>query len=137
MLIQQDKFTGNNWKIGQMIKLNKGRDNFVSAANIEDIKNNEKVIITRPVNKRNPVELAYTKAEIKLEFVYDKTFLLFKTFSVNEGTRGSLSGHSPLISFSIYFRIFIIGIQSSFSSERLGLSFSLLQQIDHGDEMND
>ena len=37
VLIQQDKFTRNNWKIGQMIKLNKGRDNFVSAANIEDI----------------------------------------------------------------------------------------------------
>ena len=35
-------------------------------------KNNEKVIITGPVNKRNPVELAYTKAEIKLKFVYEK-----------------------------------------------------------------
>ena len=72
MLIKQDKFTRNNWKIGQMIKLNKGTDNFVSAANIEDIKNYEKVIITRPVNKRNPVGLAYTKAEIKLKFVSEK-----------------------------------------------------------------
>ena len=72
MLIQQDKSTRNNWKIVQMTKLNKGRGNFVSAANIEDIKNNEKVIITRPVTKRNPVELAYNKAEIKLEFVDEK-----------------------------------------------------------------
>ena len=67
---------------------------------------------------------------------------MFKIFSVNEGNRGSVekrcfTGHAPLISFSIYFRIFIIRIQSSFSSERLGLSFWLLQQIDHGDEMID
>ena len=72
VLIQQDKSTRNNWKIVQMTKLNKGRGNFVSAANIEDIKNNEKVIITRPITKRNPVELAYNKAEIKLEFVDEK-----------------------------------------------------------------
>ena len=72
VLIQQGKSTTNNWKIVQITKLNKGRDNFVSAANTEDIKNNAKLIITRPVNKRNPVELAYNKAEIKLEFVDEK-----------------------------------------------------------------
>ena len=35
MLIQQDKYTRKNWKMGRVTKIIKGRDGFVRAANVE------------------------------------------------------------------------------------------------------
>ena len=55
VLIQQDKCRRNNWKMGRVTKIIKERDNFVRAANVEYVKNNKKLIITRPVNKLYPV----------------------------------------------------------------------------------
>ena len=64
--------------MGQVIKTIKGRDNFVSASNVEYVKNNKKVVITRLVNKLYPVELTNNEAEIKLKFADKKYISLVK-----------------------------------------------------------
>ena len=65
--------------MGMVTKLIKGRDVNVRAANVEDINNNKKVTITRPINKLYPVELNNNEAEVKLKFVDEKDIPSVKT----------------------------------------------------------
>ena len=65
--------------MSRVIKLIKGRDANVRAANVEYINNDKKVTITRLINKLYLVELNNNEAEVKLKFVDEKDIPSVKT----------------------------------------------------------
>ena len=78
--------------MGMVTKLIKGRDVNVRAANVEDINNDKKVTITRPINKLYPVELNNNKAEVKLKFVDEKDNFKFELVTITKN--GLIKGKS-------------------------------------------
>lgn len=101
MLIQQDKYTRNNWQMGRVTKIIKGKDGFARAANVEYVKNIKKSIINRSVNKLYP---------IKLKFVDEKDISFVKSIYVDviSGKRVEkryFTDPAPSISLYIYSEI--------------------------------
>ena len=101
MLIQQDKYTRNNWQMGRVTKIIKGKDRFARAANVEYVKNIKKSIINRSVNKLYP---------IKLKFVDEKDISFVKSIYVDviSGKRVEkryFTDPAPSISLYICFEI--------------------------------
>ena len=65
--------------MGRVTKPIKESDANLRAANVEYIKSDKKVTITRPINKLYPVQLNNNEAEVKLKFVDEKGIPPVKT----------------------------------------------------------
>ena len=65
--------------MGRVKKPFKESDANLRAANVEYIKSDKKVTITRPINKLYPVQLNNNEAEVKLKFVDEKGIPSVKT----------------------------------------------------------